>query len=228
MMGTDYWDTPYAANTAGWMDQLAELAGRACYESWHRPNPKTNENDTYLAHIIESEHFSVLEHASASFYVTGVSRSLLAELTRHRHLSFSVRSQRYVDESDFKYVFPPALTAPMKMSDPSHRLVEVATVARNAYDILVDRLTAAGYERKKAREAARCVLPQATETRFVVTGNMRAWRDVLRKRMHYGADAEIQTLVWEILRQLQQIAPNTFQDFAPAKDYVSSEGEVNA
>lgn len=215
MMGIDdIWnETPYTIQeNAPWMDQLAEFAGRACYESWRRPNPVTGTNATYLEHIIEVGHESVLEHASASFYVTGVSRSLLAELTRHRHLSFSVRSQRYVDESEFKYVFPPALTAPMKTSDPSHQLVEVATVARNAYDILVDRLITAGFERKKAREAARCVLPQATETRFVVTGNMRAWRDVLRKRLHPGADAEIQQLARQILARLVQIAPHTFQD----------------
>ena len=81
-------------------DFLAEGAGRSCFQSWSRPNPKTRANRDYLANIIRQGHESTLEHASATFYITGVSRALLSELTRHRHLSYSVLSQRYVDSAD--------------------------------------------------------------------------------------------------------------------------------
>ena len=79
---------------------LAEFAGRACYESWHKPNPATATNAGYLRHILEVGHLSVLEHGSVTLYLRGVSRSLTHELVRHRHLSFSQLSQRYVPERE--------------------------------------------------------------------------------------------------------------------------------
>jgi thymidylate synthase (FAD) len=86
-------------------DILAEFAGRACYQSWDRPNPATATNQTYLAHILEVDHGSVLEHASATFYVTGVSRSLTHELIRHRAgMAYSELSQRFVNMEDAKAV----------------------------------------------------------------------------------------------------------------------------
>src|SRR5690242_2070720 len=75
---------------------LVEFAGRACYQSWSKPNPKTATNAAYLQHIIDVGHFSVLEHASVSFYITGISRSCTHELIRHRHFSYSQLSQRFV------------------------------------------------------------------------------------------------------------------------------------
>lgn len=213
-------DNPYGLNESD-LDELAEFAGRACYESWSRPNPKTATNRGYLAHILEVDHGSVLEHASATFYVTGVSRSLLAELTRHRHLSFSVRSQRFVDESKAEYVIPLAIVNRLDeltkqpgfdaqaLTSWVHAVMEQST---EAYTVFTNWLTKAGLTRKEVREAARAVLPQMTETRFVVTGNLRAWRYVIKRRIAPEADAEIRLLAQELLRQLKEIAPNTFQD----------------
>lgn len=214
----------HAMTNAGWkwysdfdpneVDALAEFAGRMCYQSWSRPNPKTATNEGYLKHILEVGHESVLEHASATFYVAGVSRSLSHELVRHRHLSFSQLSQRFVNEEDFNFIEPAAVTRAQITNGPGGvPLAQLATDIANAYKRLVASLAASGLGRKQAREAARCVLPNATETRLVVTGNMRAWRDVLRRRLDAAADAEIQQLAREILRQLKEIAPNTFQDF---------------
>ena len=199
----------YAVNDT---DLLAEFAGRLCYQSWARTNPATVTNEGYLFNIINQRHFSVMEHASFSFYVDGVSRSLLAELTRHRHLSFSVLSQRYVDESYGREIYPPALPVPTTVTDTSHKLLEIAYAARNAYSQIVDELVAKGLTRKEARQAARSVLPNATETKFIVTGNVRAWRDVISKRNHPAADAEIRALGRDILRMLKLAAPNSFQD----------------
>ncbi|ESV60919.1 thymidylate synthase, flavin-dependent [Mycobacteroides abscessus MAB_091912_2446] len=77
---------------------LVEFAGRACYQSWSKPNPRTATNESYLRHVIEVGHLSVLEHASATFYITGISRSCTHELIRHRHFSYSQLSQRFVPE----------------------------------------------------------------------------------------------------------------------------------
>lgn len=217
---------PQALPVAGWQttqdekaftaedaDILAEFAGRLCYQSWDRPNPKTRSNDGYLAHIIESQHFSVLEHASFSFYVDGVSRTLLAELTRHRHLSFSVLSQRYVDESDAEVVVPPILRdGGVLRVGLQENLAQLAAEARSHYRTIYLALTSVGVPRKQAREAARSVLPNATETRFIVTGNVRAWREVIAKRNHPAADAEIRLLARDVLSILKLAAPNSFQD----------------
>lgn len=197
-------------------DALAEFAGRLCYKSFNRPNSKTARNEDYLKNIIDQGHFSVLEHSSVTFLVRGVSRALLAELTRHRHLSFSVVSQRYVDYSKTEPVIPPAVQ--------EHNLDGLITDAYRDnvkdYEWLVKELQDKGLKRKQAREAARAVLPNAAPVDLVVTGNLRAWRDVLGKRHHVAADAEIQQFAGLVLGHLRDIAPNSFQDI-PDKPYGS-------
>jgi thymidylate synthase (FAD) len=189
-------------------DALGEAAGRLCYKSFRRPNPATASNDGYMLNILRQGHYSVLEHSSASFLVRGVSRALLAELSRHRHLSFSVVSQRYVSYSDTEPVIPPAAEG-----TPAETAIANAYAdALKRYEWLVEDLTARGLKRKQAREAARSVLPNAAPVDMVVTGNLRAWRDVLGKRWHDAADAEIKEFAGLVLGHLRSIAPNSFQD----------------
>ena len=189
-------------------DELAEFAGRSCYQSFHKPNEKTRENKDYLANILRQGHESVLEHSSATFYIEGVSRAMTHELIRHRHLSYSQLSQRFVDESESEIVCPPAIAESGLYGSLGYARVE--SVAR--YRDLVNDLSNAGLPRKQAREAARAVLPNMTETKIVVTGNMRAWRDFIKKRHTLAADAEIRKVAGLILEQLRQLAPNSFQD----------------
>ena len=220
-------NTPYQAHpirSTAWADELAEAAGRLCYQSWDRPNPKTATNKGYLANILAQGHESVLEHASVTFYVEGVSRALLAELTRHRHLSFSVVSQRYVDAAQLDRVWPPIVRElDIETRDQIADLIAVQYDENlRAYSEIVEILMAKGYKRKEAREAARAVLPNATESPMIVTGNLRAWRDVLKKRHHVAADKEIQRFAGEVLRHLREIAPSSVQDI-PDKPYGSEE-----
>lgn len=208
-------DSPY--DDLSDADALGEFAGRACYQSWERPNPATATNEAYLGHILEVDHGSVLEHASATFYVTGVSRSLTHELIRHRHMSFSELSQRFVNMDDAKIVIPPAVDEHDRKQGNeglwgAKAVGEAMTTAAASYANLADMLQAEGFTRKQVREAARAVLPSATETKIVVTGNMRAWRYVIAKRIAPEADAEMQLFAREVLRQLKEIAPHTFQD----------------
>lgn len=207
-------------------DLLAEVAGRLCYDSYNLPSENTRDSKGYLANIIRQQHFSVMEHASAAFLVEGVSRSLLMEFRTHRHLSFSARSTRYVNESDSGYVTPPALRKHLnEMASPvcdedftvQHELDNLWDHAQAVYQNVYDLLIRNGATRKEAREAAREFLPGATETEFVVSGNHAAWRLVLQKRLAPGAAAEIRELAQEILRQLRKIAPNTYQDFEDEK-----------
>ena len=224
---TLYKDIPDYLSDPGWShlpkdaDELAEQAGRLCYLSWDRPNPKTATNKGYLENIINQGHFSVLEHASATFYIDGVSRNFTHELIRHRHLSFSEVSQRYVDVGEFNMAWHPDLLEDIDEAGMAQEhIVKNLLSARSLYRSLVDALTKSGKKRKEARQAARHVLPSGLETKILVTGNMRAWRDVLYKRLakdprtgEYVADKEFVDVAREILQNLKKIAPNTFQDF---------------
>lgn len=206
---------------AGDADLLAEFAGRNCYRSFDRPNPKTRSNKDYLAHIIEVDHQSIFEHASATFYIEA-SRSVLAELERHRHLSFSVVSQRYVDitELDVQRHIPPVVhdLPQSQREDALHFLGKAWRDAEAYYARLVSIFSDAGLPRKQAREAARSVLPNMTNSPMVVSGNHRAWRYVVKQRWHEAADAEIRELAGELLRQLRLVAPNSYQDI-PKEPY---------
>lgn len=207
---TDYARHPWYEGVRD-ADELAEFAGRACYQSWQRPNPATATNEGYLANILAQRHFSVLEHASATFYVTGVSRALTHELIRHRHLSYSQLSQRFVNEDrEDDMVLPPAAQGDEE-ADAIHR--DAHNFMHEVYVALVEHYTNKGLPRKQAREAARAVLPNQQETKIVVTGNMRAWREVIARRIDPSADAEIQQFAGRVLAHLKTIAPNTFQDF---------------
>ena len=189
-------------------ETLTVYAGRSCYESWSRPNEKTREDKDYLRRtLFEQAHWSIAEHATATFYLTGVSRALLAEITRHRHLSFSVMSQRFVDESEANIVIPPAARGSEKLT---WEFENAATGARHSYRELVEALSDSGLTRKQAREAARAVLPNMTETRIVVTGNLRAWHEVIERRTAPDADAEFQQVAGMIRGELQKLAPEVF------------------
>lgn len=202
-------------------DELAEAAGRNCYQSWQRPNPATATNEGYLKNILDQGHFSVLEHASITFFVDGVSRALLTELERHRFLSFSVVSQRYVRMDRDRIVVAPAIEEHGELIARKKMYVDwtirdlfdmAVSEAFDAYDKIVETLVAEGLPKKQALEAARSVLPNATEVKMVVTGNVRAWRDVIGKRYHEAADAEIRDFASEVLKQLRIFAPNSVQD----------------
>ncbi|WP_328950453.1 FAD-dependent thymidylate synthase [Streptomyces sp. NBC_00184] len=206
--GYDMYDVGTRKNTTE-ADALGEAAGRICYKSFSRPNPNTAANADYLGNILAQGHYSVLEHASVTFLVRDVSRALLTELSRHRHLSFSVVSQRYVNYSKTTPVTPPAVAG----DESLERMVNGAyTLALSSYDNLVHALVQRGLKRKEAREAARCVLPNAAPVDMVVTGNLRAWRDVLGKRWHVAADAEIRDFAGLVLGHLRNVAPNSVQD----------------
>ncbi len=195
-------------------ERLAEIAGRVCYMSYGKGR-KTNRE--FLGHIVDVGHGSVLEHAVWSFVITGVSRSFTHELIRHRHFSYSQLSQRYVDESDSDYVEPDVIA-----SDPDLHAVwaEAVNVSRAAYDRLVAGLQEKfsgeadkTLRRKLARQAARSVLPNATETKIFLTGNARALRHFIELRGSEHADVEIRKVAVQVLGLMQAESPSMFSDY---------------
>ncbi|MEP6598856.1 MAG: FAD-dependent thymidylate synthase [Actinomycetota bacterium] len=198
-------------------EALAEFAGRACYQSWKKPNSATATNAGYLRHILEVGHLSVLEHGTVTFYICGISRSLTHELIRHRHFSYSQLSQRYVPERDAAMVEPDVIAEDAALHA---KFVDASEAAVRAYNELLEGLEKkfadveqATLRRKQARQAARAVLPNATETRIVVTGNYRAWRHFVAMRATEHADVEIRQLAIACLRELRRVAANAFADF---------------
>jgi thymidylate synthase (FAD) len=197
-------------------ERLAEFAGRLCYMSQH--NPAGRSTREYLENIKKQGHGSVLEHANYSLLLEGVSRSLTHELVRHRAgFAYSQLSQRYVDESVASFVVPPAIIGDEQLENAWRTQVEgaqsayIALVAQlmERYGWVADKV----HRRKMAREAARAVLPNATETKIVVTGNARAWRTMLELRSSEGAELEIRRLAVAVLRVMVDEAPAFFADF---------------
>ncbi len=225
--GVPDWTTD--ARCAG--EELVEAAGRLCYMSFARPRP--GGNSAYVKHILDVGHGSVLEHAVWSLIVTGVSRSLTHELVRHRAgFGFSQLSQRYVDESDVAFVVPPALAAEVASHTwhlegrlPPRNSVEGAVWVTMCEASLASYAHLAEYlfskiagdptdRRKQAREAARSVLPNCTETKVFVTANARAWRHFVELRANPAADAEMRRLAVHVLHALKAESPTLFGDIA--------------
>ncbi len=197
-------------------EKLSEIAGRVCYMSFAKPRP--GGNAAYLSHILEVGHGSVLEHSVFNLLITGVSRSFTHELVRHRAgFGYSQLSQRYVDESVAEFVEPDIIADDPKLHDV---FLAACEQAQSAYIKLVDGLLAKlehvedkTLRRKIARQAARSVLPNATETKIFVTANARALRHFIELRCNEHAETEIRIVAAAVLDVLQRDAPNLFGDY---------------
>ncbi len=197
-------------------EHLTEVSGRLCYMSFARPRPGGNQ--AYLDHILEVGHGSVLEHAVWNFVFVGISRSLTHELIRHRAgWGYSQLSQRYVDESVAEYVEPDVIA-----TDPElHGLwLDAVAQSHQAYMRLAEGLQEKlkdepdrTLRRKLARQAARSVLPNATETKVFVTANARALRHFIELRGSRDAEVEIRKLAIKVLQIMQKEAPHIFKDY---------------
>lgn len=191
------------------VDELVEFAGRNCYLSFDKPNPATRTNKDYIAlNIIGKSHESVFEHGHVTFYVDGISRNLLLELERHRHISYSVLSTRYVDPQKYSTVLHPGLVDKDLVADAENLDAAARALSKKIYD----QLRSQGSSPKEARTVARSVLLGSTETKIVVSGNIRAWRYVIKMRMDESADPEIRMFATGVLKRLREVAPHSVQD----------------
>src|SRR4029077_14256400 len=195
---------------------VTETAGRVCYMSFADSRP--GGNATYLKHIKEVGHGSVLEHGVWNFLFTGISRSLTHELVRHRAgMGYSQLSQRYVDESVAEYVVPD----PIADNPELHRIwLDAVAHSHQAYMKLTEKLLDSFKDepdrtlrRKLARQAARSVLPNATETKIFVSANARALRHFIELRASRHAEVEIRKLAVQVLEIMKTEAPNLFGDY---------------
>lgn len=190
----------------------------------------SEENTQSFVQMLSSiGHESPVEHVSFTFGIEGVSRTFLAQITRHRIASYSVQSQRYVKQNNFIYITPPEIEndqTAKKLFDESmeqavgsyNRIADI--LEKKHYDELIlngtDEKAARSKAEKKAIEDARFVLPNACETKMVVTMNVRSLLNFFRLRCCYRAQWEIKSVADEMLRLCCQAAPSLFKNAGPS------------
>lgn len=214
-------------------ERTVAAAAKLCYSSSGINQLNDSLTDEKAASFVEmlSEigHESPIEHASFTFGIEGVSRSLLAQITRHRMASFSVKSQRYVREGSFEYVTPPEIAAEPEakkiydeiMADDQERYDRLAAILKEKHIKAFmaegkDEKTAARLAEKKAIEDARFVLPNACETQMVMTMNARSLMNFFKVRCCRRAQWEIQDVANQMLALVSAVAPNIFKNAGPS------------
>ncbi len=199
-------------------EEIVELAGRVCYMSFgNKQSPKSNRE--YIRNLIRQEHDSVLEHASWTFLLTGVSRAFTHQMVRHRvGFSFSQLSQQYHDETAAKFVIPEEVKANPRIMEIWFQLIEEL---RQGYQTISNDLkggetgpyASPSEARRSVRSAARSILPNATETKIVFSANGRALRHFLRMRGAIAGDLEMRRVSALIYSRLADEAPALLFDF---------------
>ncbi len=198
-------------------EELVALAGKLCYSASDLDDLSAGiaekDQTKYLGRLMDMGHLSPVEHASFTFGIEGVSRSLLAQITRHRIASFSVQSQRYValgdDETGFDYVMPPAIAA-LGEEDAAEYRRQMDTI--NGWYQTWRKKLGTG---EKSNEDARFVLPNAAATRMMVTMNARELMHFLSLRCCSRAQWEIRAVAWQMLELAREVAPTLFDSAGP-------------
>ena len=198
-------------------ERAVASAGRLCYAPVSAASLKASMDDQEIRRLVgglvSSGHLSALEHASFTFAIDGISRACSHQLVRHRLASYSQQSQRYVrfgSEEDF--VIPPSIAG---SSEAREVFYQAMKDARDAYERLVSLGLAEGHERAAVLEDARFVLPNAAETKIVVTMNARELRHFFSLRCCRRAQWEINRLAWAMRHLAISVAPLLFQGTGP-------------
>lgn len=225
-------------------ESIVAAAAKLCYSKSGVEDIKSNLTPEKTAEFVnmlaEIGHESPIEHVSFTFGIEGVSRSLLAQITRHRIASYSVRSQRYVREGNFEYIIPPEID---QLPEAKELFIQAMNQDQETYDKLSEILFKKHYQalinqgksanvakreaEKKAIEDARFVLPNACETKIVMTMNARSLLNFFHHRCCNRAQWEIKALADEMLNLVYHTAPNLFSSAGPSCLYGScSEGKM--
>ena len=190
---------------------LLYKAYRQCYSSGFVADMKEEGEErkrAFLREMISSGHTSPLEHVKFTFAIEGVSRALTHQLVRYRIASYSQQSQRYVNMEEFDYIIPPSIMAHEDLKEEFERVIEEI---RRGYKRLLQGLKERGIKGEEAQQDARFLLPQATETKIVVTMNCRELLHFFSQRCCQRAQWEIRTLAERMLKICQERLPVVFE-----------------
>ncbi len=188
---------------------------RQCYSSSfvpELPEPPDEQKEDFITAMVSRGHLSPLEHVKFTFAIEGISRACSHQLVRHRIASYSQQSQRYVDMSNFRYIIPPSIAQDPRAKEEFERVMEEI---RKAYRRLITLLSQRGVEGERAMEDARFLLPQAVETKIVVTMNCRELLHFFGQRCCSRAQWEIRTLAWKMLEICKEVLPCVFRKAGP-------------
>ncbi len=203
--------------------EVVYAACRQCYskgfaaemfEKGRSGDPSLEEKEEFIRRIVKSGHESPLEHVSMTFAIRGISRSCSLQLGRHRLASYSQQSQRYVSMKDFGYIIPPTIRGDEELQK---LFVDEMEDIKRKYNRIVDALNAKGLEGESARQDARFILPEASETKIVVTMNARALLHFFSLRCCSRAQWEIRRMAERMLEISKAALPSIFGDEAGAK-----------
>lgn len=214
-------------------EQLISAAAKTCYSAATvdtlLDGLDEEKTKSYLTMLTEIGHESPIEHASFTFAIEGVSRSLLAQITRHRMASFSVQSQRYVKERGFEFVIPHEIEAvpeakelflqAMEDDQKTYEKLSAMLQQKHMKTFLEEGCSEAEARRKaekKAIEDARYVLPNSCATKMIMTANARSLHNFFRLRCCNRAQWEIRELAEEMYRLVYAVAPTLFSKAGPA------------
>jgi len=214
-------------------EKLAATAAKLCYSSSDisslRDGLTEEKTASFIDMLVSIGHESIMEHASFTFGIEGISRACSHQLVRHRIASYSQKSQRYVNENDFEFITPPAIEALPAANEEFNRIIAELTAGyKKVADLLtkkhtaeltaqgLDEKTAASKARKLANEDARFLLPNACETKIIVTMNVRSLFNFFRHRCCNRAQWEIRAVANEMLRLCLEVAPHIFAGAGPS------------
>ncbi len=199
-------------------EETVAMAAKLCYSPSDieslRERIASKDQKEFVKKLMDMGHMSPIEHPSFTFVIEGISRACSHQLVRHRLASYSQQSQRYVsEESGFDYVIPPIIKEDEELRNYFESFM---AEAQKAYNHIVKRLNERGIKGEAANQDARFVLPNAAETKIIVTMNARELLHFFRQRCCYRAQWEIRRMSEEMLRIVKGIAPTIFDKAGPA------------
>ena len=197
-------------------ENVVAMAAKLCYSPSDveglRGKILAKDQKTFVEKLVSIGHMSPIEHVSFTFGIEGISRACSHQLVRHRVASYSQQSQRYVRETEFDYVVPPTIKNDRKLMSSFQRHMKQA---QKAYDEMIKGLAEHGITGENASQDARFLLPNAAETKIVVTMNARELLHFFRVRCCNRAQWEIREMATQMLREAKKVAPVLFKGAGP-------------
>ncbi len=203
-------------------EETVAMAAKLCYSPADVESLKskieTKDQKAFVERLVKMGHMTPIEHPSFTFAIEGISRACSHQLVRHRLASYSQQSQRYVSEKSgveetFDYIIPPSIAGDQEAKEVyEHFMIE----AQKTYDLLIAKLNKKNIKGEAANQDARFVLPNAAETKIMVTMNARELLHFFRQRCCNRAQWEIRRMAEEMLRLVKNVAPTIFYKGGPA------------
>jgi thymidylate synthase (FAD) len=203
-------------------EEVVAMAAKLCYSPSGveelREKIEAKDQAAFVEKLASIGHLSPIEHVTFTFGIEGISRACSHQLVRHRVASYSQQSQRYVREDQFDYVIPPSIR-----QDPSlvKEFARCMDEAQANYTNVLKRLDELGYKGEAGQQDARYLLPNAAETKIVVTMNARELLHFFRMRCCNRAQWEIRDMAGRMLEHVKKVAPTIFARSGPACLYAA-------